>query len=102
MSDVLHCGCDIEDVWGGVPKHSNDCIVGAIQSVARALRSLGSYQTSTSLGAVDVLGMTIANAAVTVANGLGEIATVVDGQDDADQRSYEGAPDVPVLREPAS
>jgi hypothetical protein len=77
MSEALHCDCGVERDGS----HETDCLVGAVHGVARALRLLGNHDAATSMGAIEALGLTITNAAVTVAAGLGEIADAASGED---------------------
>ena len=81
MSKVLHCDCDVNEDKTEYFFHFPDCLVGAVLTVARALTALGNNDAATSMGAIEALGLTIINAAVTVAAGLGEIADAASGED---------------------
>ena len=70
MSDALHCNCDVNDA---VAEHIPDCLVGAVHAVARALRLLGNNDAATSMGAIEALG-------VVVADGLMDIARAASGE----------------------
>jgi len=52
MSEALHCDCDVEDIHS----HENNCLVGAIDSVAFALKLLGNADAATPMGAIEAFG----------------------------------------------
>ena len=70
MTRELHCECEIDD--GTNHHHRHDCLVGAIDHVANAIKLLGNADAYTQMGAIEAFG-------VVVKEGLSELSSAVDG-----------------------
>ena len=68
--DEWYCDCNCQDEANS---HNNDCLIGAIHGVARALRLLGNADAATSMGAIEAFGAVVEEGFSNLTSAIGDI-----------------------------